>query len=77
MNTQYGNESLSNDDQLAYEFANESYKKEADRRKNISGYELDEKLSNVNTAVYHNHSKKDTRVGHRGSTMDNKGFDWW
>jgi len=74
MNTQYGNENLSNDDQLAYEFANESYKKEADRRKNIDGYELDEKLSNVNTAVYHHHGKKDTRVGHRGSTS---GFDWY
>ena len=73
VNNQYGNEALSKEDQLAYQFANESYKKPKDRRKVIQGYEYDAQLSNENTVVYHNHQTKDTRIGHRGSTT---AFDW-
>ena len=66
MNTNFGNKQLSADDRLAFKFADESYKA-PDERKDIGDFEYDKEMSNIDTAVYHNHKTKQTRIGNRGS----------
>ena len=72
MNTQYGNEPLDEEDSLAYDFSQQSYKK-VDERGNVGDWELDSELSNVDTGVWHNKNTKQTHVSNRGSTS---GYDW-
>ena len=72
MNTQYGNEPLDEEDRLAYDFSQQSYKK-VDERGNVGDWELDSELSNVDTGVWHNKNTKQTHVSNRGSTS---GYDW-
>lgn len=48
--------------------AEQSYK-EPDMRVSVDGYELDEELSDLRTAVYHNPNKKDTVIGYRGTVI--------
>jgi hypothetical protein len=67
-----GDQELSQDDRQAWEFANQSYKKEKER-KDIGKYIYDDELSNYETAVWHNHSDKKTQVAHRGSKSM---YDW-
>ena len=72
MNTQYGNEQLQDNDKLAYDFSQQSYKK-PDNRTNVGEYEYDPSLSNAYTAVWHNKTAKKTHVSNRGSTT---AYDW-
>ena len=67
MNTQYGNETLSAEDQLAYQFAEQSYKSPSERT-SIGDYEYDTSASNEDTGIWNNHKTKETRIGNRGST---------
>jgi hypothetical protein len=72
MNTQYGNQTLDEEDRLAYDFSQQSYKKVGERG-NVGEWELDNDLSNVDTGVWHNKSTQQTHVSNRGSTS---GYDW-
>ena len=72
MNTQYGNEQLQDNDKLAYDFSQQSYKKPGNRT-NVGDYEYDPSLSNADTAVWHNKTAKKTHVSNRGSTT---AYDW-
>jgi hypothetical protein len=73
MNVQYGNQSLDTDDKLAYDFSQQSYKKEG-KRTNVGEYEYDPELSNVNTGVWHDQKAKKTHVSNRGSVTAG---DWF
>ena len=66
MNTQYGNARLSTADALEMRFTNASYDA-PDKRTNIGEFEYDAQLSNIDTAVYHNHRTRQTKVANRGS----------
>jgi hypothetical protein len=63
---------LDEEDRTPYEFAQQSYEK-ADERRNIGDYEYDRSLSDVNTAVWHDHKNKRTHVSNRGSIS---AYDW-
>ena len=62
-----GDKELSQADKLQWEFANESYKSELER-KDIGQYVYDQEMSDAETAVWHNHTDKRTHVASRGST---------
>jgi hypothetical protein len=68
-----GDQEISPEDRVQWEFTNQSYKKEKDR-KDIGKYIYDDELSNYETAVWHNHSDKKTQVAHRGSKS---AYDWF
>jgi hypothetical protein len=70
MNVNYG--SLDEEDAPAFQFTQQSYKKEGDRS-NVGDYEYDKELSNVDTAVWHDKTSKKTHVSNRGSTS---AYDW-
>ena len=53
-------------DKQPLEFAQQSYKK-AEERENVGDYEYDPTLSDVNTAVWHDHKTKKTHVSNCGS----------
>ena len=72
MNQQFGNEQLQDNDKLAYDFSQQSYKT-PDKRTNVGDYEYDASLSNADTAVWHNKTAKKTHVSNRGSTT---AYDW-
>ena len=59
-------------DRLPYQFSQQSYKKE-DERENVGDYEYDRALSDVNTAVWHDHKNQKTHVSNRGSVS---AYDW-
>ena len=59
-------------DKQPLEFAQQSYKK-AEERENVGDYEYDPTLSDVNTAVWHDHKTKKTHVSNRGSVS---AYDW-
>lgn len=67
-----GDKELSETDRLQWQFANESYKPELERR-DIGQYVYDKELSDKETAVWHNHADKRTHVANRGSTT---AYDW-
>ena len=67
-----GDQELSGTDKLQWEFANESYKSELER-KDIGQYVYDQEMSDAETAVWHNHTDKRTHVASRGSTT---AYDW-
>ena len=72
MSTDYGNQALDDEDRDAYQFSQQSYKK-AGERENVGDFEYDPTLSDVNTAVWHDHKNKKTHVSNRGSTS---AYDW-
>ena len=72
MNTQYGNSNLSTSDALEAKFTNASYDGPG-KRTNIGDWELDRELSNKDTAIYHNHKTRQTKVANRGSVTKS---DW-
>ena len=67
-----GDKELSQSDKQQWEFANESYKSERER-KDIGNYVYDRDLSDSETAVWHNHTDKRTHVANRGSVT---AYDW-
>ena len=67
-----GDKELSETDRLQWQFANESYEPELERR-DIGQYVYDKELSDKETAVWHNHTDKRTHVANRGSTT---AYDW-
>ncbi len=70
MNINYG--PIDEEDVPAFQFTQQSYKKEADRE-NVGEYEYDTELSNIDTAVWHDKANKKTHVSNRGSTS---AYDW-
>ena len=72
MNNNYGNATLSTPDALEAKFTNASYDSPG-KRTNIGDWQLDNELSNVDTAIYHNHKTRQTKVANRGSIT---GTDW-
>jgi hypothetical protein len=73
MNTSYGDEPLSAEDSMPYQFTQQSYVK-PDERTDVGGYEYDADLSNENTAVYHNKDTRQTHVSNRGTVTAYDGF---
>jgi hypothetical protein len=69
----YGNERLDTVDRLAYDMSQASYLAPDKRPTHVQNYEYDQFLSNVDTAVYHNHATKKTHVSNRGSQS---AYDW-
>ena len=67
-----GDQELSDTNKLQWEFANEAYEPELER-KNIGKYVYDQEMSDAETAVWHNHTDKRTHVASRGSTT---AYDW-
>ena len=67
-----GDQELSDTNKLQWEFANEAYEPELER-KNIEKYVYDQEMSDAETAVWHNHTDKRTHVASRGSTT---AYDW-
>jgi hypothetical protein len=63
----HGNEALPEEYHEAFKFTEQSYKAPGERLKNMDDWILDEDLSNVETAIYHNHNIKKTHISHRGS----------
>ena len=68
----YGNQALDKEDQLGYQLGQQSYKKASDRT-DVLNYQYDPSLSDINTAVYHDHANRKTHVSNRGSTS---AYDW-
>ena len=66
------NKPLDEEDRLPYKFSKQTYDK-ADERTNVGDYEYDHNLSDVNTAVWHDHKHKKTHVSNRGSVT---AYDW-
>jgi hypothetical protein len=70
----HGNEAIPEEYHEDFGFTEQSYINPADREKEIGNWVLDEELSDVENAIYHNHTRKKTHISHRGS-VDVKN-DW-